>query len=532
MKANFLIFFSFLLIKSINGFSQAGNLDSTFNSTGVGAFIFGSICNGQSVAIQPDGKIVVGGTTATNAFALARYNMDGTLDKSFGANGKDSIYIGIDGDIRGYVVLQPDGKILLGGSCVDNQYRIVFSLSRFNTNGSIDNSFNGNGSINTSFNNSGYSDRGYAIALQPDGKIVQVGGTTIWHVMSFQDSLDEFALVRYNANGTLDNSFGNGGKVTTLVYDDFSQAYAVSIQPDGKIIAGGGAGSLSAAPACFAMVRYNTDGTIDTSFGAKGRVITFFGAGDSTGINYENDQAQAMALQPDGKIILAGNSELGSDTYGVLRFARYNSNGTLDSSFGIGGKVATPCSAIIYSICLQQDGKIILAGLGSSNPDECFLSRFNTNGSVDSSFGKNGFVFLSLNNSGFSELNMATMQGDGKIVAAGYSDVKGMIVLRFLSGLNLGVLNFSSPQNPLLIYPNPISKQATLQYSLSQTESISLTLTDMLGRQVQTFFTNQQREQGEHKEELQLSNTLAAGNYILSISNGHNSQGVKVSVVR
>ena len=132
------------------------------------------------------------------------------------------------------------------------------------------------------------------------------------------------------------------------------------------------------------------------------------------------------------------------------------------------------------------------------------------------------------------------MQQDGKIVASGTSDANtvdftyadGMLIVRYLSGLNTGVLNFSSPQNPLLIYPNPISKQATLQYTLAQNESVSLTLTDMLGRQVQTFFTNQQREQGEHKEELQLASTLAAGNYILSISNGHSTQGVKVTVVR
>ncbi len=538
MKTAFGIILSLFLFENTNVFSQTGILDSSFNLCGIGEFAFPSseYSSAFSLAIQQDGKIVVGGQHdpphSHTTFALARFNFDGTLDKSFGNGGSISHDIGLGGDNGGYIALQVDGKIVLGGYCYDpDTYNTVFSLTRFNTNGALDNSFNGTGTVFTYFNDEGNIFFGYSPTVQKDQKIIQIG--TVYNILSAGNPLNssKFGLVRYNTDGSIDDNFGISGKVTTDFGHQNCGPSAVTIQPDGKIVVCGSSGGGSIADYFTVMARYNPDGSLDNTFGSSGKVVTYFRNGGASGTTLEYGNASSIVIQPDGKIILGGGAYLGTDTVPVLRFLRYNANGSLDSSFGNGGKVVTKMSIFIdiYSVCLQPDGKIILAGEWGGNGTSSFLLvRYNNNGTIDSSFGENGFSITSIETYDNDVIESVALQSDGRIVAAGGSSHNGMVVLRFLSGLNLGLLDFRNENYPFLIYPNPIHSEAMLQYKLTKDEKLSIVLYDMLGRQVQTFISNETRTQGEHKEVLQFTPTLAADNYILSISNGKCKQNIKI----
>lgn len=538
MKTAFGILLSLFLFANTNVFSQTGILDSSFNLSGIGEFAFPSseYSSAFSLAIRQDGKIVVGGQHdpphSHTTFALARFNFDGTLDKSFGDAGSISKDIGVGGDTGGYIALQKDDKIVLGGYCLDpDTHNTVFSLTRFNANGALDNSFNGTGTAFTVFNNSGNIFFGGPVAIQKNQKIIQIG--TSYNIISSGNPLNssKIAMVRYNSNGTIDDSFGINGKTITDFGHQNCGPSAIAIQSDDKIVVCGSSGGGAIADYFTVMARYNVDGSLDSTFGINGKVITYFRNGGINDTTLEYGGATSIAIQPDGKIILGGGAYLETDTVPVLRFLRYNANGSLDSSFGNGGKVSTKMIIRIdvYSACLQPDGKIILAGKwGGNDPTSFALLRYNNNGTVDSGFGENGFSITSIETFDNDVIKSVALQSDGRIVAAGGSSHNGMVVLRFLSGLNLGLLDFCNENYPLLIYPNPIHSEAMLQYKLTKDEKLSIVLYDILGRQVQTFVTNQLRTQGEHKEVLQFSSALSAGNYILSISNGQGSQQVKI----
>ncbi|MFH1140349.1 MAG: delta-60 repeat domain-containing protein, partial [Chloroflexota bacterium] len=247
--------------------------------------------------------------------ALARCNADGSLDTSFGIGGKMTTDFGDSGDFVGLVAIQSDGKIVAAG-----QSDYDFALARFNADGSLDTTFGTSGKVTTDF---GGDDAGESMAIQSDGAIVMVG----W---SNAGGNADFALARYNANGSLDTSFGTGGKVTT----DFggnSHGLSVAIQGDGRIVVSGNA--VVGSPSDFALARYNANGSLDTTFGAGGKVTTDFGGAGGA------DSGNSVAIQSDGRIVVAGFSNAGG--FNDFALARYNANGILDTTFGTGGKVTT-----------------------------------------------------------------------------------------------------------------------------------------------------------------------------------------------
>jgi uncharacterized delta-60 repeat protein len=235
------------------------------------------------------------------------------------------------------------------------------------------------------------------------------------------DAHRDFALVRYNTNGSLDGTFGSGGKVTTAVVSLDDAAEALVVQSDNKIVAAGYA-DASAGVGDFALVRYNTNGSLDTTFGGgTGKVTTPVGSYD--------DAAFGLVVQPaDGKLVAAGYAA-NIDGVGDFALVRYNTNGTLDSTFGTGGKVITPVGSdddVALALVRQSsDGKFVAAGW--SDPGTGFLDfalvRYNTNGSLDTTFGPahTGKVTTSIGS--YEDVAGALVrQGDGKLVAAGYSD--------------------------------------------------------------------------------------------------------------
>jgi uncharacterized delta-60 repeat protein len=307
---------------------------------------------GQSVTVQADGKILLGGHSSYN-FALARYLSDGRLDTSFGTGGKVTTDLG-DYDYGRSVTVQADGKILLGGHGSYN-----FALARYNADGRLDTTFGTDGKVTTYLGGDYASGR--SVIVQADGKIL-LGGS----------SGSNFALARYNADGSLDTSFGTDGKVTTdLGGSDYGQS--VTVQADGKILLGGYA--YTNGNNNFALARYNADGSLDTTFDADGKLTTDLGG---------DDEGQSVTVQADGKILLSGHS---SSNFAL---ARYHSDGRLDTTFGTDGKVTTELggSDYGYSVTVQADGKILLGGSATdTNGSYNFaLARYNSDGSLDTTF--------------------------------------------------------------------------------------------------------------------------------------------------
>src|SRR5437773_151193 len=232
-------------ISSQGAQAAGGDLDPTFGTGGmVMTDLSRSTDIANAVAVQSDGKLVVVGQTYQNNdysdedFAVARYNTDGTLDRTFGARGKVRTDFPGMAAVPSSVVIQPDGKIVVaGGAFPLFTFAGDFKVVRYNPNGSLDTSFGSGGIVTTFFPQGSYA---FAVALQPDGKIIAAGT----HFVDFNpgDMSDtDFALARYNPDGSLDSTFGNGGTVTTDFFGTEDDVFSVLIQPDGKIVAGGSA---------------------------------------------------------------------------------------------------------------------------------------------------------------------------------------------------------------------------------------------------------------------------------------------------
>jgi serralysin len=332
-------------------YNAGGSLDTSFD--GDGKVTTGGAS--ASVTVQADGKILVAGDSA-----LERYNIDGSLDSSFDGDGKVTT-----GGASASVTVQADGKILVAGGSPD------FSLARYNADGSLDTSFDGDGKVTTDF--MGY-DSARSVTVQADGKILVAGRGDYGGSYT-----SDFALARYNADGSLDTSFDIDGKVTTGIYNHSYKGESVTVQADGKILVAGDSSSSSRSPQ-FALARYNTDGSLDTSFSGDGLVSEIsFGS-------YISSFAKKVTVQADGKILVAGR--VTDDYYHTSSFAlaRFNANGSLDASFDNDGRVTTDFgSTNTYgsSATLQADGKILVAG--TSNYDIA-LARYNADGSLDKTF--------------------------------------------------------------------------------------------------------------------------------------------------
>ncbi len=383
-----------------------GGLDLTFGS-GFGKVItaVGSSSDyAAGVALQPDGKIVVAGTCYTNGYAdfcVARYLASGALDTTFNTTGTVITPISSERDRATALALQPDGKIVVAGYCGDEDY-YDFCLARYLDNGSLDTSFNGTGKVITPIGRD--ADYTSAIAIQPDGKIVVAG------VCLGAGSID-FCLARYLANGALDTTFGGAGIVITPIGTRTDELTSIALQPDGKIVAAGHC--MDGVNVDFCLARYLDNGALDTSFNGTGKVITLMTVG--------YDRATSLAIDTEGVIVVAGGCYTGINFDFCV--ANYLPNGTLDTRFNNTGKVFSSIGGsddTIFSVVLQPDRKIVVSGscATAGNQDFC-LARYTVIGTLDTTFNGTGKVITPINNSADWASAMA-LQSDGNIVVAGY----------------------------------------------------------------------------------------------------------------
>ena len=364
------------------------------------------------IDFQSDGKIIVAGNVA-DQFMLARYDADGSLDTSFGSGGSVITNFGsTDGSTAWWLAVLPDDKIIAAGDVYNTEPTIRdFALARYNVDGTLDATFGSGGTVVTDF---GPNDRdsAFGFLIQSDGKIVLAGSTC----ERFASSECDFALARYDNNGNLDPTFGTGGRVVSG-FGTTDIIYTIAQQKDKKLVVGG------YRDLDFAIARYNPDGTLDSSFGTSGLVITEFGV-----TNY-NAAVEKILIQDNGKIIAVGFDT--NTTYGFA-MARYNpTDGSLDTSFGTGGLVTAGLYAWGRDAVLQEDGKIVVVGSTSFNlPTTDFaIARFNFDGSVDTTFGGgdplfdiDGLVKTDFNAQTDYALT-AAIQPDGKLVVGGRTDV-------------------------------------------------------------------------------------------------------------
>jgi uncharacterized delta-60 repeat protein len=372
---------------------------------------------GHEVAIQTDGKIVVVGEAPllpgqpASKFAVTRYNPDGTLDDTFGGDGRVTTDFPTHSSAFG-VAIQTDGKIVAAGRAI-RAGTFVFAVTWYHPDGTLDDTFSENGKLRT-----GFEDRsapGSDVAIQPDGKIVVVGRVA----RPSPPGAGRFAVVRYKPNGVLDDTFGGDGKVKTRI-GARADVSSVAIQSDGKIVVAGSTSKPRFGRSMFALARYDPDGTLDDTFSENGKLGTGFGGQPGEG----GAGADGVAVQPDGKIVAAGGLFIDDNTI-KFALARYTPAGALDDSFGGDGKVTTGFGdrvAFAEDVAVQPDNRIVAAGQLRLPPfgRRFALARYTPAGALDDAFGGDGKVTTGIGaGDAAAEASGVAIQPDGKIVAAG-----------------------------------------------------------------------------------------------------------------
>jgi len=390
--------------------ARPGDLDTTFGTNGTGKVIMHFDASAgesaRSVVVQRDGRIILAG--GSNSGIAARFNPNGTLDKTFGSQG---ILNPTAGDIL--ILDANDRFILFGGRHLPSEPTAYFHMNRYSPNGIFDTTFGVGGDVTIAMGSSVIPEAG---VVQPDGKIIVVG-------MAQSGAIRRFGVVRCTPDGRLDSTFGSGGRVTPDFGKQWEWAHGVALQPDGKIVVAGSSED-GWDVARFAVARYTTNGALDTTFNGSGKAAVSFEKGS---------EAFAVALQRDGKIVLAGWVNL------QMALARFNPNGTVDTSFGANGTgVITNREGNWDSwqkVIVQPDQKIIAYGHSAGSP-WLVVKRYTTNGIPDPTFGippgpfRVGTALIPIGTQ-MSEATGITLQPNGKILIAAtayetnspYSDV-------------------------------------------------------------------------------------------------------------
>ena len=387
-----------------------GDLDPSFDRDGRWIRDFGAADSARAVLVQPDGKLVVAGLgTPDDAITVTRLNRDGSLDNSFSGDG--TVAIGILGPDQGYAAaLQPDGKIVVAGRTGTSPRDAA--VVRLNPDGSLDTGFHGDGMATINY---GGDDSANAVVVLPGGRIVVAGSGGL-------DADTAVTVALLDQNGLPDPSFGGGsGQVTLdLDLDGDDAAYGVAFQP-----AAGGilvAGSAFSPQRDAFVLRLNLDGTLDATFRETG--VSFLGGEGS-------DEARALILQPDGKIVVAGDGNPSTD----VTVWRLDSNGQLDPTFGANRPVEVDFGEFDYGYAsaLQANGKIVVAGyttVGGNLLGDFVIVRLQPGGSLDTTFSVDGKQ--TVNFGGDDAAYAVALQPDGKIVAAG--EAAGDVAVARLQG--------------------------------------------------------------------------------------------------
>jgi uncharacterized delta-60 repeat protein len=400
-----------VLLLALPGLARAapGDLDPSFDGDGMRTFGGLSSDVANAVLVQPDGKLVLVGYGGGN-FAVTRLNPDGSFDTGFGDGGMSGAdFGGVDSAYA--AALQADGKIVVAGHTELNK---DIAVARFHPNGSLDGSFDPGGTDGPgkkTFGHGGY-DIANAALVQPDGKIVVAGAG---------NANRDFAVARLNPDGSYDSSFDGDG-IAAADFGGSDLGYAAALQPDGKILV---AGQTASVEGDVAIARFNPTGPADTTLDR-----TFNGAGTKRFGYGGFDSARAVLVQPDGKIVVAGNGAPNRD----VAVTRLNADGSFDTGFGDGATAWADFggSDFGYAAALQPDGKIVVAGERSGDDDDFAIARLQPGGALDATFSVDGRT--TVNFGGADSGNALALQADGRIVVAGDTNLGNDFAVARLEG--------------------------------------------------------------------------------------------------
>ena len=414
-----------LSVSSVN--AAAGGLDNSLDGNGKLATDFNNgVDTATDVLIQPDGKIVVAGigntpNTFTNTPVVARYNVNGSLDTTFGG-GDGRVVLTTGTCLKALLARDSIGRIMVATCSWGPTTPYNFHLYRLTSGGDLDTTFStdGRAEINFLSENFALGD----VIVDSQGRIIVVGGTS--GSVIGQTPPSDWVIWRFTTGGSLDTGFNGDGVVTTDFGGNLSEyAVGVAMLPNGKMIVGGNA---NPGTQDFALALYTTNGSLDTSWGGgDGKVVTDLSS---------QDIASTMKLDPAGKIVLAGRSQ--GPVGPVPTIMRYNADGSPDNTFDGDGIVQDSSLVTIQSFAIQFDGKIVVVGRKLNATNDFFVARRNANGSPDTSFGNGGAVTTDMNNGSDDDGKAVAIQLDRRIVVVGSTlntaagSTKNFCVARYL----------------------------------------------------------------------------------------------------
>lgn len=511
----------FLLLSSLLSAQSAGSLDTTFNHVGWrkdGLPQYREL--GRALALQPDGKIVLVGTGDSTLVAhgyMVRYNVNGSLDASFGAGGELRIRPGGNRAQLNDIVYLPSGKLLVAGTVRVNGNNDAL-LMRFNANGTLDATFGNLGGYR--YYHLFGSEAINKLFVRPDGRILAVGTAA-------SVTADSLFAGRFLADGQPDASYGSGGFALSEVSPTGESIFDAVLKTDGGIVLAVG-GEVQGNYGTH-LIQLDTAGQLDLTFAGSGNHD--FGTAEPT------EATAVMALQPDGKIIVAGGKDVGNGEYDPVVF-RFLPNGSLDASFGTGGKVVLALNnsyELPGAIALQADGKILSVGINFAfTSARLYFSRQNVDGSLDLSFGTGGWVFNNINTDHILMSGLELM-ADGRMVAGGSmfpvnnTETADFFVARVHGDLILGTV---TPMEAvaLRVFPNPSMGRLQMAYALKRAGVVSARLMDVQGRTLNTLFDGVVRSAGVHEEGVDLERLgLSSGMYLLRIETEAGTESVRIS---
>ncbi len=480
-------------------------LDPAFGTAGVVSISLAPTRDiGTCMALQPDGRIILGGVYSPSVneadFLVARYEADGSLDAGFGNGGWNILDYG-QFDVVYDLALQPDGGIVLVGTTQDTGTDKV--IMRFTPSGQLDPTFNGTGFL--IIDDSLQEDQLNGVAVQGDGKIVAVG-------QGFDGSKDVFYICRLNSDGTFDTTFGGTGQVEHTISGDNCRAYDVAIMPDGRIVSVGTSYSDATTKFDAVAVRYLADGTLDTAFDGDGKAIFAW--------SFLDDIALAVVVQPDGKVLMGGTeSEVGPDTR--VAVSRMNADGSHDFGFGTNGTMRTWTgigSTRCGGLALDADGGIVVAGAAAATgvARRSYVCRLSpVDGALDPDFGTGGELFhpeIGPN----EETPAVAVQPDGKILVAGSGGAGISIdvrLLRYLETPLTGMADATAAAPLRLLHADAEGVDVVV----TSTDALTCRIMDMKGTIVATPGT---RGLTAGVRRIGFGATLAAGAYTLVVHAG------------
>jgi uncharacterized delta-60 repeat protein len=445
--------------------AQDGSLDPDFGDGGRVIFDLPGTANaGFGIAVQDDGRAVIAGVV-NGVFSAVRMMPDGTRDITFGVNGLRQIGPGAAFDLE----ILSDGRIVLAG-----QGETRFGVARLLSNGSLDGDFATGGTRTVEF--AGGESRAYALAIQPDNRLILAG--TIYAEAGY-----EVGVARLTANGTLDTTFGTGGRFRYAFQGLHADVRAVALQSDGRLVlAGQVQSSLEGNTGQFLLMRLTSDGNLDATFGNDGVVLLNVSPG--------LDAFVTVAVDEENRIVAAGTSD------GYFAIGRFLPNGAPDPGFGSAG-ILQLGSAQLYQevrdLILIGDTGLLLAGFAErpGGGHDYAAIRLRSDGTPDASFGQGGFTFVDLTG-GHDIAFAAAIQPDESMLITGWAEMGQehveMAVVRLRAAGRVETEPIAPvPASIVTTFPNPTSGRATVELQLGAAGTVLVTVVDLLGRHVATL---------------------------------------------